>query len=141
MNINPKRVVTLFWQDREATTGGSSNANTGMFPIAGNAMLKKRGIGGYNLANFNVTVNITNSISKFWFEVDEGDGSKPIVVDDDGAGFPLQDELLFDNGRKSLGRNPGSLPTWVNVVVAVSTRQISRPHSSSYTNDYIRLDL
>ncbi|KAL0068418.1 hypothetical protein AAF712_004496 [Marasmius tenuissimus] len=40
---------------------------------------------------------MTSSMSRLWFEVDEGDGSKPVLVDNDGAGIPLkQDTVLFD---------------------------------------------
>lgn len=42
-------------------------------------------------------VDAATGISKFWFEVNEGDGSKNDVKDQDGVGFPLQDVVVVRN--------------------------------------------
>ena len=61
--------------------------------------------------NFVVPVNSTVSISKFWFEVNENDGSKPSVYQNGGSGYQFQqDQLIFvpAMGNLSLTVNPVS---------------------------------
>ena len=36
-------------------------------------------------------------LSKFWFEIDEGDGTAPVVADQDSVGFVLQDKVMLSN--------------------------------------------
>jgi len=66
---------------------------------------------------FDTPVNATTSISKFWFEVDERDGSQVVVHDNGGTGYVIeQDRVLFNPKRSKVSAigTPG-----VNVVVAV----------------------
>lgn len=61
--------------------------------------------------NFVVPVNSTVSISKFWFEVNENDGSQPTVYQNGGSGYQFQqDQLIFVPimGTLSLTANPVS---------------------------------
>ncbi|KAL0058418.1 hypothetical protein AAF712_014913 [Marasmius tenuissimus] len=71
-------------------------------------MFAKRGFNGHITYDFDVKVNATSSISKFWFTVDERDGSEHTLVDNfDGAGFVLdQEQFLFDPSRTGLMFNP-----------------------------------
>ncbi|KAG6805610.1 hypothetical protein H0H93_004415, partial [Arthromyces matolae] len=49
---------------------------------------------------FSVQAPLNASISKFWFVVDENDGSKKTVVDNNGTGYVIeQDTLLYDPKR------------------------------------------
>ena len=41
------------------------------------------------------TVDAAAGVSKFWFEVDEGDGTGMRVEDQDGVGFALQDTAML----------------------------------------------
>jgi len=53
---------------------------------------------GYSflLYNFVVPINSNVSISKFWFKVDEMDGSTPTTYNNGGSGYPVdQDQVLF----------------------------------------------
>ena len=60
---------------------------------------------------------MTSSVSKFWFEIDEGNGSTPALVDNDGAGlFIKQDTVLFDRVRSSRSRT-GSPDAYDLVIV------------------------
>ena len=43
-----------------------------------------------------VVINATQSLSNFWFEIDEGQGA-PVVKNQGGAGYPLQDVVLVSN--------------------------------------------
>lgn len=53
---------------------------------------------GYYFLNYQFVVNIepSSSISFFWFESDEHDGSTPKIVDNGGMGYRLQqDRILY----------------------------------------------
>ena len=53
---------------------------------------------GYSflLYNFVVPIDTNASISKFWFKVDEMDGSTATTYDNGGSGYPMdQDQVLF----------------------------------------------
>jgi hypothetical protein len=46
--------------------------------------------------NFVVPIDSSSSISKFWFRVDEKNGSSPTVYNNGGNGYVLeQDQILF----------------------------------------------
>ncbi|KDR69063.1 hypothetical protein GALMADRAFT_145788 [Galerina marginata CBS 339.88] len=45
---------------------------------------------------FSVPISANRSVSKFWFQIDEGDGSTPVIHDNDGHGYILpQDEIIY----------------------------------------------
>ncbi|KAE9399614.1 hypothetical protein BT96DRAFT_1101961, partial [Gymnopus androsaceus JB14] len=50
---------------------------------------------------FNVTINTTSSISKFWFEINENDSSDSVVVDNGGSGFLIEQDALFVDSIRS----------------------------------------
>lgn len=113
--MNGKRVVTMFWCDRY---GSNTNCNHGskstqpaqttqldpnVSPIAYNTNIT------FIKYNFVVPVDSTASISKFWFEVNENDGSQPTVYQNGGSGYQFQqDQLIFvpAMGNLSLIANP-----------------------------------
>lgn len=58
------------------------------------AVLIARGL-SYNTYTFNAPINAQASVSQFWFEVDEGNGSGPKVHDNDGSRyFVAQDKVI-----------------------------------------------
>ncbi|KAJ8084997.1 hypothetical protein PM082_003774 [Marasmius tenuissimus] len=120
-NPSPSRTVTLFWNDRQGSVcpaSGCSVSSKGMFTSSSSSLALKRGLNGFSIYQFDAKINMTSSISKFWFEVDEGNGSEPVLVDNDGAGLPIkQDTILFDRARSSTS----GLPTSLDLVVAVRT--------------------
>ncbi|KAJ3839306.1 hypothetical protein F5878DRAFT_616892, partial [Lentinula raphanica] len=107
MGENPNRTVTImmFWADRQ----GSSCPSTGctvsstdnqqvFFSVIGNI----QGLSATRYL-FNATITPATSISKFWFEVNENDGSDVIIVDNGGSGFAIeQDSLFVDNSRSQI---------------------------------------
>ncbi|KAJ3760046.1 heme peroxidase [Lentinula raphanica] len=105
MGENPNRTVSMFWADRQ----GSSCPSTGctvsstdnqqvFFSVIGNI----QGLSATRYL-FNATINPATSISKFWFEVNENDGSDVIVVDNGGSGFVIeQDSIFVDNSRSQI---------------------------------------
>ena len=73
------------------------------------------GLSEFGFQNYFVTVNITNagSMSKFWFQVDEGDGSAPVVVEKSWS--VSQDCVLANLTRTTRDVGAGT----ANVVLAV----------------------
>ncbi|KAK1230801.1 hypothetical protein PQX77_006101 [Marasmius sp. AFHP31] len=129
LDVNPNRKITLFWTDREGArtcpaTGCSSKsteveelANIGNgFDILGMTA---------SMYHFEATINATTSISKFWFEIDEGDGSAKKVVDNIGQGYGIdQDTVLFDPARSALGFLP-DIGSVTLITVAVQTSKFT----------------
>lgn len=49
---------------------------------------------------FSAPIHAGTSVSKFWFEVDNLDGTDATVYDNGGGGYEIaQDRILFDPGR------------------------------------------
>ncbi|KAL0059902.1 hypothetical protein AAF712_013317 [Marasmius tenuissimus] len=120
---NPSRTATLLWSDRQGSVcpdTGCSAPLVRMTSSAGSLMAVRRGLTGFSTYEFDTKINMTSSASKFWFKIDEGDGTDPILVDNDGPGLPIQqDVLLFDRARTgSVSDQSGS---FLNLVLAVRT--------------------
>lgn len=74
---------------------------------------------GFSFINYNFVVPISSnaSISKFWFQVDEKDGSPVTTYDNSGAGYVIeQDNVLF-------------VPTLSHMDIALNTS-----YTQTYTN-------
>ncbi|KAH8107971.1 heme peroxidase [Cristinia sonorae] len=120
---NPKRVVKLLWADHNGqscptcSTVLSHNQNQVSTFTIGNiksswysfmpASAKSKA------PSTAVLLDDTQTISKVWFEVDEGDG-KVVIQDQNGVGFALQDSRLMLDNSTCLG-----YPTHVHIGVAV----------------------
>jgi len=100
--INKNRTVTMLWCDRygdaqnckgntrSSLPAGTVNEDPNMSPIT-----RRQNFSFINY-NFIVPIDSTASISKFWFEVDEKNGSTPSVYNNGGDGYVVaQDQLLF----------------------------------------------
>ncbi|KAF9256792.1 hypothetical protein L218DRAFT_1022708 [Marasmius fiardii PR-910] len=117
---NPKRQVNLVWVDKRGTskTVGATKST----PITGSTLFSK-GFGNTAVQySFNVNnIDPTQSISKFWFEIDEKDGSKKTQVqNDDGKGYVIsQDDVLFDVTRSTLFTNADNSNFTSQIVIAV----------------------
>ena len=107
MGDNPNRKVKLFWNDSGATgtnvcpSGGCSlSAPAPAHSNPGSFIATRRGITGFPVHRFDADVDIKGSVSKFWFEVDEGNGSTPVIVKPTEAVIK-QDIVVFDPLRSS----------------------------------------
>ncbi|KAE9405955.1 heme peroxidase [Gymnopus androsaceus JB14] len=88
--------VTMLWADQQ---GGSFCPSTGCSvqssdtqPVPFTVVGKAQGLTASRYL-FNATINSTSSISKFWFEINNNnDGSDPIIVDNDGSGFVIEQD-------------------------------------------------
>ncbi|KAE9399622.1 heme peroxidase [Gymnopus androsaceus JB14] len=113
--------ITMLWTDRQ----GSFCPSTGCSILPSSTEQVDFSIIGQILGAtaeryfFNATINATSSISKFWFEINDNDGSDPVVVDNGGSGFVIeQDSLFVDSIRTQLIQVP-EVGVDTKVVVAV----------------------
>ncbi|KIM38450.1 hypothetical protein M413DRAFT_241815 [Hebeloma cylindrosporum] len=94
------RTVNLLWCDKRGENKDcSGKINVATNPVVGTpptsplAKAKKTKFLGYDFA---VPILANQSVSKFWFEVNEGNGSAPIVHDNGGDGYIFpQDEVIY----------------------------------------------
>ncbi|KAL0063916.1 hypothetical protein AAF712_009106 [Marasmius tenuissimus] len=123
---NPNRKVTLYWNDREGasvcpTSGCTAAPWAGVYNRALGLARERYGVPGFDSYSFDASVDMKGSISKFWFEVNEGDGSAP-RLDNLGKTVP-QEKVLYDPSRteRIVGGTQGlqALPVIWNLVVAV----------------------
>ncbi|KAF6763815.1 L-ascorbate oxidase [Ephemerocybe angulata] len=104
LNTNPSasRVVTMFWCDRAGANKDckgktKSSVTVKKVPESPNISPVTLKL-GYYLINYNfvVPIDANESIAKFWFEVDEGDGSKPTAYNNGGNNYVVdQDQVFF----------------------------------------------
>ncbi|KAE9405956.1 heme peroxidase [Gymnopus androsaceus JB14] len=120
--------VTLLWADRQGnsfcpSTGCSLQSSSDQ-PVFFSVVGQVQGLTASRYS-FNATINSTSSISKFWFEINNNDGSDPIVVDNGGSGFVIEQDpsltLFVDIMRSELilQETSVSFNEVIKVVVAV----------------------
>ncbi|KAE9393700.1 heme peroxidase [Gymnopus androsaceus JB14] len=124
LNPSTGATVTMLWADRQGSfcpSTGCSVQSSGSQNVVFNA-----GPTTQNLAaarySFNATINATSSISKFWFEIDNNDGSDSIVVDNGGSGFVVEQDSLFVDvirSKELFVVTPTSFNMVYDIVVAV----------------------
>ncbi|KAJ4473706.1 heme peroxidase [Lentinula aciculospora] len=144
---NPSRTITMLWSDRQGSfcpssgcTSPSTSTQQVVFSLIGNI----QGLTGERYS-FNATINATTSISKFWFKINENEGSDPVIVDNGGSGFVIgQDTVFIDNSRSENVILSSSFNEYRKVVVAVrgdasSSVSItsSDPNSAASTPPYV----
>ncbi|KAG6877011.1 hypothetical protein C0993_011072 [Termitomyces sp. T159_Od127] len=101
-NVNKNRVVTILWCDRYGSSQDCNGNTRSALPATVtqeqpnlSPISQSKGFTFINY-DFVVPINSDASISKFWFTVDEKDGSSPTTYRNGGNGYPLvQDQLLF----------------------------------------------
>ncbi|KAJ7466521.1 heme peroxidase [Mycena latifolia] len=99
------RTVTMFWKERTGTFCPPAGCSVPSFQVtttAASFLATLKGVTTFKLHSFNAAIDLTTSISHFWFEVNDNDGSVPFIVDNNGANYTIdQDVLLFDPRRSS----------------------------------------
>ncbi|KAL0067948.1 hypothetical protein AAF712_005117 [Marasmius tenuissimus] len=128
---NPKRTITLLWTDRQGSTTCPStgcsvqSVSTETLGTGTDRGFRFMGITTPQMHAFRANVDIKTSISKFWFEIDEGDGNKE-VVDNDAEGFAIdQETVLIDPVRSVKWVDALGTAKIVRVVVGVTTSELS----------------
>ncbi|KAI3619310.1 l-ascorbate oxidase [Moniliophthora roreri] len=123
LSSNAQRTVTLFWADRQGSVCGTSGCSvqpTSSRRASFTYLTLMRGITEGTQYTFSAKINMTSSISRFWFQINEGDGSEPVVVDNGGSGYVIdQDTVLLDLGRSKRIFTP-DFSNPINFVVAAS---------------------
>ncbi|KAF9260072.1 heme peroxidase [Marasmius fiardii PR-910] len=138
---NPQRTFTLFWADRQGNSCPSTGCSVTSYstqPVR-NLGLTGFGLHGIVAQNhfFRANVNQTTSISKFWFEIDENDGLNKLILDNDGKGYEIdQDIVLFDPSRSrhfiDTHRSPGSFDM---LTVAVKSEKAASVSLTTFDPD------
>ncbi|KAJ7834599.1 L-ascorbate oxidase [Mycena leptocephala] len=96
LNHNDDRSVTIHWADKAGGCASDAcSASWVNFRDVTTTLSARLGL-SVNKYDFAAPVNATTSVSKFWFTVDEGDGSAPTTLDNGGAGYEItQDRVLY----------------------------------------------
>ncbi|KAJ6483288.1 heme peroxidase [Mycena sanguinolenta] len=114
------RTVTMFWKERTGTfcpAGGCSIPVLRVINETPSLLAQLKGVNGFNRHSFTASIHLATSISHFWFEVNDNDGSAPFVVDNSGANYTIdQDVLLYDPQRTFSTFTSGSVQ---RMIVAV----------------------
>ncbi|KAJ7748361.1 heme peroxidase [Mycena metata] len=99
------RSVTMFWKERTGTFCPPAGCSIPSFQVTtedASFLATLKDVKAFKLHSFNAAIDLTTSISHFWFEVNNNDGSAPFIVDNHGANFTIdQDVLVFDPRRSS----------------------------------------
>ncbi|KAJ7059903.1 heme peroxidase [Mycena amicta] len=99
------RTVTMFWRERTGRFCPPAGCSVPSFQVATEDttfLATLKGVTAFNLHSFNAAIDLATSISHFWFEVNNNDGSAPFIIDNHGAHYTIdQDVVVFDPRRSS----------------------------------------
>ncbi|KAF8186683.1 heme peroxidase [Pholiota molesta] len=138
------RTISLFWCDRRGKlqdcAGGSANVAsnfTSTGTLESSPLLVPANIA---LNSYEITVPITakQSVGKFWFVLDEHDGSGPQTLDNGGDGYLFpQDEVItvYELGFTSPVHNDVSLSNFTFVTGIRTDINITNATMLGYTSD------
>jgi hypothetical protein len=105
LSDNPNRTVTMSWLDRQGSScppAGclipSSSSTTNVLNNFGHQL---PGVTASARFFFNATINAISSISRFWFSIDENDGSELVIVDNGGSGYVIEQDSVFVDVQRS----------------------------------------
>lgn len=100
--VNANRNVTMFWCDKygdNQNCAGKTNGALSVSKTADDPNLSPVTLAmGLRFLEYNYVVPISGnaSVAKFWFSVNENDGSSPTVYNNGGSGYVIdQDQILF----------------------------------------------
>lgn len=93
--FDPQSTVTMHWADRESTSCslGTCSSTPSSTTDATKTLTQRMGLSPMKY-RFVASIDPSTSVSKFWFEVTEP-GASPVVLDNDGTGYEIQDRVLF----------------------------------------------
>ncbi|KAJ6483279.1 hypothetical protein C8R45DRAFT_1099556 [Mycena sanguinolenta] len=121
----------MFWNERTGTfcpAKGCSIPAIQVIQEDPSLLAQLKGLTAFNHHFFNASINLSTSISHFWFEVNDNDGSAPFIVDNNGANYTIdQDVLLFDPERtlSTLTGNGSAARMVVGVKDPSTTRNVT----------------
>ncbi|KAJ6483325.1 heme peroxidase [Mycena sanguinolenta] len=123
------RTVTMFWKERTGTFcphAGCSISATQVTTEVASLLAQLKGVAAFHHHLFNASIDLATSISHFWYEVDDNDGSASFIVDNNGLNYTIdQDVLLYDLQRTlttvEIGLNSTVIPRMIVGVKDPST--------------------
>jgi hypothetical protein len=125
--------VTLFWKERTGKFCPDAGCSSGSFQVdseAASLLATLKGVNTFKFYRFNAAIDLATSISHFWFEVNNNDGSAPLIVDNQGKNFVIdQDGLLFDPRRTSA--------TIGGLIMVAAVRALLQSTHSNYAQIYL----
>ncbi|KAJ7059636.1 heme peroxidase [Mycena amicta] len=99
------RTVTMFWRERTGKFCPPAGCSVPSFQVTTEDttfLATLKGVTAFNLHSFNAAIDLATSISHFWVEVNDNDGSAPFFIDNHGTHYTIdQDVVLFDPRRSS----------------------------------------
>lgn len=99
MQEDPTRKVKLLWADRSGLGCTQCSSQLGHTPdqnstfLTGDTHITSLWYSFSNTGNQGITINAKSSISKFWFQIDEG--SNRLIENQGGVGFVIQDVVML----------------------------------------------
>jgi hypothetical protein len=100
--INSNRVVTMIWCDRYGNKANCNGGSKSSLPAKATQLDPNSSPVSYVMGlsfiryDFVVPIDSTVSISKFWFDVDEKNGTAPTTYTNGGNGYQVvQDQVIF----------------------------------------------
>ena len=99
--VNKQRIVKMLWCDKYGSNSnckGSTRSSVPASNLSESNLSPLTTVQGYSFITYNFVVPIdpSASIAKFWFSVDERNGTKASVYNNGGNGYVVQqDQMLF----------------------------------------------
>ncbi|KAJ7656521.1 heme peroxidase [Mycena polygramma] len=128
----PNKTVTMFWKERQGTScpkaGCSAKFSQLDYTTASTYGLLKGVVVQFEYYRFNASIDLNTSISHFWFEVDPKNGSAPFIVDNHGANYTIDQDVLLYDPRRSNFKDAGSV-----MVVALKDQSAGQATVSAKT--------
>ncbi|KAJ6483320.1 heme peroxidase [Mycena sanguinolenta] len=114
------RTATMFWRERTGTfcPAGGCSTPAQVLHERPSFLAHLKGVTQFNQHFFHASIDLATSISHFWFEVNDNDGSAPFIVDNNGLNYTVdQDVLLYDPQRSlttaEIGLNSSEIPRMI----------------------------
>ncbi|KAJ7331326.1 heme peroxidase [Mycena albidolilacea] len=101
INSALNRTVTLFWKEHTGKFCPDAGCSASSFQVntteSASLLAALQGVAVFKSYRFNAAVDLATSISHFWFKVNNNNGLAPIMVDNHGANYVIdQDVVMFD---------------------------------------------
>jgi hypothetical protein len=120
----------MFWKERNGKFCPDAGCSAQAFQVdtqSASLLATLKGVTEFKLHRFNAAIDLATSISHFWFEVDNNDGSAPFVVDNHGANYSIdQDVVMYDPRRTSA--------TIAGLIMVAAVRHLSLFNKSFCSN-------
>ncbi|PPR07939.1 hypothetical protein CVT24_001088 [Panaeolus cyanescens] len=98
--------ISFHWCDRYGSNAGFSNRVKGSpeaFRLSGSPMLIRSGR-DFRVYPFQAPIQASRSVSRFWWEIDQGNGRNSIKIDNEGEQYPVvQDEIIYAPTLSNIG--------------------------------------